>query len=153
MMFALHYMFEDETTLKNFLQNVSDNLKTGGHFIGTCFDGERVFNLLKENKGYVEEKDADGTIQWSIKKDYRIRTFNLKKPQLGVKIEAYYHTFGQSQTEYLVNFTYFAKMCNTYKLKLVSVKPSVEYYKDNNKLSETDKVLSFLNNAFTFVKL
>ena len=59
MMFALHYMFENETTLKNFLQNVSDNLKVGGHFIGTCFDGERVFNLLKANKGYVEEKDAD----------------------------------------------------------------------------------------------
>ena len=153
MMFALHYMFENETTLKNFLQNVSDNLKVGGHFIGTCFDGERVFNLLKANKGYVEEKDADDNVQWSIKKDYRIRTFNLKKPQLGVKIEAYYHTFGQSQTEYLVNFTYFTKMCASYKLKLVSIKPFEEYYKSTNKLSETDKVLSFLNNGFTFVKV
>lgn len=153
MMFALHYMFENETTLKNFLQNVSDNLKVGGHFIGTCFDGERVFNLLKENKGYVEEKDEEGNIKWSIKKNYRIRTFNLKKPQLGVKIDAYYHTFGQTQTEYLVNFTYFTKICKKYNLNLVSVKPFEEYYKSNNKLSETDKVLSFLNNTFTFVKV
>ena len=152
MMFALHYMFKDETTLKNFLQNVSDNLKIGGHFIGTCFDGERIFNLLKEHKGFVEEKDGDEVI-WSIQKKYRIRTFNLKKPQLGIEIEVYYQTFGQPQIEYLVNFTYFEKMCAKYKLKLVSVKPFEEYYKSRYKLSDEGKVLSFLHNTFTFVKL
>ena len=48
--FAIHYFFENKTSLGNFLQNVSDNLKTGGYFIGTCFDGKRVFDSLSDTE-------------------------------------------------------------------------------------------------------
>ena len=50
--FAIHYFFEDDKTLHSFLRNVSECTKVGGYFIGTCYDGETVFQLLKsKNKG------------------------------------------------------------------------------------------------------
>lgn len=41
-MFALHYFFVSEAALRQFLHNVSINLKDGGYFIGTVPDGKRV---------------------------------------------------------------------------------------------------------------
>eukprot|EP00891_Asterochloris_glomerata_P002639 jgi/Astpho2/2639/Aster-06989 len=49
-MFALHYFFADEQTLKTFLHNVSVNLKPGGFFFGTVPDGKRV-NLVMQTAG------------------------------------------------------------------------------------------------------
>ena len=34
--FTIHYYFKDELTLRGYIQNLSDNLKKGGYFIGTC---------------------------------------------------------------------------------------------------------------------
>ena len=48
--FALHYMFESQTTLQNFLRNVSECTKIGGYFIATSYDGKTIFNKLKNKK-------------------------------------------------------------------------------------------------------
>jgi len=45
--FAIHYMFENQETLHNFLRNVSEVTKEGGYFIGTSYDGNKIFNLIK----------------------------------------------------------------------------------------------------------
>ena len=42
--FAIHYMFENQETLHNFLRNVSEVTKEGGYFIGTCYNGQNIFN-------------------------------------------------------------------------------------------------------------
>ena len=44
--FALHYFFEDMVSLKGFIRNVAENTKTGGYFVGTCYDGTEIFNKL-----------------------------------------------------------------------------------------------------------
>ena len=50
--FALHYFFKDLNTLRGVMENISINTKVGGYFIGTCFDGETMFNKLKNiNRG------------------------------------------------------------------------------------------------------
>ena len=49
------------------LQNVSENLKVGGHFIGTCFDGERVFEALKRRE--LEEEEWKQLIEYTKEKD------------------------------------------------------------------------------------
>ena len=41
-MYAIHYMMNDETSLDNFLRNVSENLLDQGYFIGTCLDGMEI---------------------------------------------------------------------------------------------------------------
>ena len=44
----------------NFLNNVSKSLKSGGRFIGTCFDGKKVFEKLditeSELDTYIDSK-------------------------------------------------------------------------------------------------
>ena len=44
--FAIHYFFENSMKLHTFLQNASECTKLGGYFIGTCFDGARIFQAL-----------------------------------------------------------------------------------------------------------
>ncbi len=51
-MFALHYFFVSEAALKQFLHNVSINLKDGGYFIGTVPDGKRINECIKSSKMY-----------------------------------------------------------------------------------------------------
>ncbi|GFR40878.1 hypothetical protein Agub_g1529, partial [Astrephomene gubernaculifera] len=45
-MFALHYFFVSESSLRMFLHNVASNLRTGGYFLGTLPSGHRVQELL-----------------------------------------------------------------------------------------------------------
>ena len=155
--FSLHYFFDDEQRIRNVLQNVSDNLKVGGHFIGTCFDGERVFEALKKNKT-IDGKYGD-EILWSITKKYRIRTFKLSKPNLGQRIEVYVKSIGNPHEEFLVNFSYLEKLCKEYNLELVKISSFKELYDQmmqlNNKkfeLPDYEKEFSFLNSSFKFVK-
>lgn len=47
----MHYMFESEAKLRAFLHNVSCRLETGGFFIGTTVDADRVVSLIREKGG------------------------------------------------------------------------------------------------------
>ena len=53
------------------MTNVKENIAPGGFFIGTCYDGGRLFDLLKTN-GDQEFKDEKGELIYSIKKSYEI---------------------------------------------------------------------------------
>ena len=46
--FSMHYYFKSEETFYGFLENIKENIKSGGYFIGTCYDGERIFNHFKD---------------------------------------------------------------------------------------------------------
>jgi mRNA (guanine-N7-)-methyltransferase len=49
-MYAIHYFFETEQKFDGLLQNIADNLKVGGYFIGTNFDVQAVFDLLRNTE-------------------------------------------------------------------------------------------------------
>ncbi|KAL4858009.1 mRNA cap guanine-N7 methyltransferase 1 [Chlorella vulgaris] len=51
-MFAIHYFFVAEKALKQFLHNVSINLKDGGYFVGTVPDGRRINECIKSGRTY-----------------------------------------------------------------------------------------------------
>ena len=157
--FCLHYYFENETKLNNLIKNVKDNIKLGGYFIGTCFNGREVFNKLKGKK--IIEGELDESIIWKIEKDYRIRTFNEGKPNLGQKIKVYVGSIGEAYTEYLVNFSYFEKIMKKNNFELIEFKPFEKYYIDFEKnkgknikeLSDAEKEFSYLNYSFCFKKV
>ena len=46
--FALHYFFRNKETLEGFMTNVCENTKLGGVFIGTCYDGKKVFQAFNQ---------------------------------------------------------------------------------------------------------
>ena len=161
--FAIHYFFENEITLRTFLQNVTDNLKVGGYFIGTSFDGRRVFELLKGKKkpveGFVDEK-----LLWKISKNYAAKAFNPKKANYGMQIDVFISSIGISHKEYLVNYDYLAELSKEYGLEMVSIQGFGDIYEKTIKegknmylseiknMSDSEKEFSFLHNQFVFKK-
>ena len=167
--FALHYFFKNEITFRTILQNITDNCKIGGYFIGTCFDGVRLFKALKGKKK-ISGEDEKGQLIWSIEKDYKTTRFNANKNSLGREIKVFVKSIGNFHTEYLVNFEYLDKMLIDYGFEKVRVTPFEEEYanmmkedysQNNNmmniqnidsKITDSEKEFSFLNNAFIYKK-
>ena len=99
-MFALHYFFENETTLNGFMRNVSDCLKVGGLFIGCCFDGQRVFDALRGvARGAALVGQEKGAEIWKITKQY-----DGEDLELGQGIDVEFISIGTENREYLVPF-------------------------------------------------
>ena len=161
--FAIHYMFENKFTLHNFLKNVSDLVKPGGYFTGTCYDGSKIFRLLED----VEENDSKDIFVgskkiWSVIKKYDNSVFS---ETLGLKIGVYQETINKVFDEYLVDFKYLIELLQQYGFRLDSpvetIPPIGEFnslYKKmravDEKITMTDEEcqISFLNNYFIFKK-
>lgn len=170
--FAIHYMFEDKIKLHQFLTNVSKYTKTGGYFIGTCYDGKKIYDMLKEND--ESELWIDKTKIWHIKKKYKDsnETFlNDNVDSLGFKISVYQESINKEFDEYLVNFNFLVKIMNDYGFILVTEyngginsfkslydnmmkldSHKIKQYGLSNSMSEQEKKISFLNNYFIFKK-
>lgn len=157
--FALTYFYDNEITIRTFLQNVSDSLKIGGCLITTCFDGKRVMELL--TKKSIEGKNGDNMI-WKIEKDYRSFKFDANKPNYNKKIKVYVSSIGNPFIENLVNIEYFVKLAKEYKLELVEnnsfeklyglMSSESNYNNISKNMSEAEKQFSFLNTALIFKK-
>lgn len=158
--FCLHYYFESELKLRSLLQNINDNLAIGGYFIGTCFDGERIMEILK-GKNNIEGKLNDKTI-WKIEKLYKGSIFNSNKSQYGKNINVFVSSIGGEHIESLVNFNFFNKMLEDYGFEKVKVVEFAELYNKMDqstnhgkasRMSEVEKDFSFLNNMFIYKKV
>lgn len=95
--FAVHYFFENDSTLDALCFNISNHLNKGGYFVGTCFNGERVNNLLG-NRAKVSG-DVDDKQIWMIQKGYETYEPNTT----GQKISVYTESINQTLDEYLVD--------------------------------------------------
>ena len=180
--FALHYMFENSNTLNNFLRNVSETTKIGGYFIGTCYDGTRVFNKLSgKAQGEGIESHEDMVKLWSIVKRYPATTFAPDASSLGYSIDVFMDSIGKVIREYLVNFDYLERLLASYGFALLTpeearsiglrngrgsfrdlygameedIKRRPETRKDYGTavdMTDNEKTLSFLNNYFVYKK-
>lgn len=171
--FALHYMFKDETSIHNFMKNLSDTIKVGGTFIGTCYDGSKIFNMLSklDQSESVEIYNKEKTDKiWSITKKYFQESFPDNEDSLGLTISVYQDSINQEIEEYLVNFNYFSKCmllygfeeerylpgtkdlpgCGEFKLIYDRYGGDVKFGKDA--LTENEKKISFLNKYFVYRK-
>jgi SAM-dependent methyltransferase len=180
--FAIHYMFKNQETLQNFLQNVSEVTKEGGYFIGTSYDGEEIFKMLKnvkENESKlirVEDKKI-----WEVTKRYDRDEFNADETCVGYAIDVYQETINKTFREYLVNYTYLTRVLENYgfvpatredlaKLNAPftngtgmfeelfikmneEVKKNSRTYKEAPNMSVEEKTISFLNRYFIYKKV
>ena len=108
-MFALHYFFKDRASVDGFLQNVSDNLKVGGFFVGCCFDGDSVFNLLQKTPENGVKTSAEDASIWSIRRMYGELTEDVLPATdagLGKAIDVFFMSIGEEHREYLVSWEY-----------------------------------------------
>jgi hypothetical protein len=125
--FAIHYMFESQETLHNFLQNVSEVTKEGGYFIGTSYDGEKLFNMIKnipENDSKIimatDEKTGYSKRIWEIIKRYDHDEFNDDETCIGYAIDVFQESINKTIREYLVNYTYLTRILENYGFVLAS---------------------------------
>jgi hypothetical protein len=113
--FALHYMFENNLILQNFLRNVSECTKVGGYFIATSYDGETLFRALSDKSpGESISVYQDETKIWEVKKIYDNITFDDDISSLGYAVDVYQETINKVFREYLVNFNYLTRLMENY---------------------------------------
>jgi len=156
--FSIHYYFENSNTLNTYLNNVSNSLKPGGKFIGTCLNGNTIFELLKISD--VLRNEGTNTC-WKISKKYTNTKFGPNENSLGLEIDVFNESIGVSIKEYLVNIDYLKLMCDKYKLKLKETNSfeqlysliGDERYGTIESITDDMKKYSFWNNYFVFEKI
>ena len=181
--FAMHYMFESETVLNEFIKNVKECTCLEGYFIGTCYDGNKIFNMLNSlNNNESLSIFKNGKKIWEITKKYDAQEFNDDESSLGYPINVYQETINKTFMEYLVNFKYLIRimenngfvLLNETEYKQLNLPGSIGNFeqlynfmnnelKSNNyllkklgnssQLSDEEKQISFLNNYFIFKKI
>jgi len=172
LMFSLHYFFKDRQSLDGLLRNLSDTVKIGGFFVGCCFDGQKVVDLLKdvENGGIKRGQDKGDPALWTIKKRYEDNALPANDECLGKMIDVNFISISDEMyTEYLVSWAYFVErakeigleMCNPEELAELGMQYSTNTFdvsysmalKDrriNEMESDALKTFSFLNRWFIF---
>jgi len=119
--FALHYFFKDKHTLHRFLANVSECTKIGGHFVGACYDGDKIFTLLKSKQvGEEVELYHKKKKIWGVKRLYPEDDFVDNATSLGYTIRVFQESINNYIDEYLVNFTYFTRLMENYGFKVIA---------------------------------
>lgn len=180
--FALHYFFESDKTLHNFLRNLSECTKINGYFVGTCYDGQTVFNVLKDkNKGDSMTIYQDKEKIYEIIKQYSHSGFPEDEYSLNYPIDVYQESINKVFREYLVNFDYFQRVMEDYGFSLAGteeakamglpngtglfdelfqmMKTEIEEnyrnkkeYDSAHKMTIEEKRISFMNRYFVFRK-
>lgn len=104
-MFALHYFFESPEKFNGLLRNLADTMKVGGYFIGCCFDGEKVFELLRgTEKGEAKTGLEKKKVLWRIAKGYEEEDLSEGDAGFGLPVDVTFATIGMEHREYLVPF-------------------------------------------------
>ena len=118
--FAVHYFMENPQTLQGFMRNLSECTKLNGYFIGTCYDGKQVFNLLrKTEQGNSIQIVEKGKKVWEVIKGYNSNSFDDNSSCIGYRIDVYQDSINQLISEYLVNFDYLDRVLENYGFKLI----------------------------------
>ena len=113
--FALHYFFENQTTFVNFMRNVSECTKVGGYFVGSCYDGKLIYNLLKSKKEGESIQIYENDIKiWELRKEYGLDYFEDDVTSIGYKISVYQQSINKMFPEYLVNFDYLNRIMENF---------------------------------------
>lgn len=128
--FAIHYFFGGSETqngnlkiLHSFLRNVSECTKVNGYFIGTCYDGETVFNILKDkSKGESITIYSENDRMYELTKQYSHTGFPEDEYSLGYGIDIYQESINPVKEfrEYLVNFKYLQRAIENYGFTLLT---------------------------------
>lgn len=169
--FAIHYFFESKPVLDEFLKNVYECCSYNGYFIGTTYDGQTLFEQLKD-KNTLSSSHESNTI-WEIKKAYTNDTFNNDESCLGYPIHVYQDSINKTIVEYLVHFEYLKKrmyehgfvipdddelemttgMFSELFSKMKYEMKDKKLFKNAMNMDSKQKNISFLNRYFIFKKV
>jgi mRNA (guanine-N7-)-methyltransferase len=152
--FAIHYFFENPTSLNALIMNIASVIKEGGYFIGTCLDGIEVDKQMRDNDiglgGSISGK-LDDRVLWDIRKDYKVFDNKDSDKNYGLKIDVYIETINKRVTEYIVDFRllekelakYDIRPLNNKECKELNVTSSSGSFKELFKLMKSSSVKSY----------
>ena len=172
--FAIHYMFENNTVLHNFLRNVSECTAVDGYFIGTCYDGKTVFDKLEKKENYSIY--AGDKMIFDIQKKYKQTGFPDDETSVGYPINVFQESINKYAIEYLVHFEYLNKLMEDYGFVLIRQEEAKvrgfpsgsglfedlfrqmnrernNSYGEAGNMTREEKEISFLNRYFIFRKV
>lgn len=117
--FAIHYIAhsakpEQKDPLTEFAKFIAYNLKKGGRFMITTFNGEDIFKLLEKTQEWNLKEN--GRVKYSITKQYSSDTFTEKDQSIGVMLP---FSGGKYYSEYLVNYDHLQKVFEANGFKLI----------------------------------
>ena len=119
-MHSLHYFFESSSKFNGFLQNIADNLQIGGYFIGTNFDGDSVFELLRNTETGTSRVGMNGdTVLWEIEKQYSAEELPNDDSVFGMAVNVYFISIGIKHKEYLIPWNFLVAKLKTIGCELV----------------------------------
>ena len=169
-MFALHYFFANKDMLDGFLNNLKTTIKVGGLFIGCCFDGKKIFDLLSPlSKGQRRVGIEDDVPIWSITKNYQDDILESDDSSIGMEIDVEFFSIGSAHKEYLVPFALLEskmkdigfRLLNKKELGMMKLQNSTELFEETYnqmlpntrkkyEMGDSVKQFSFLNRWFIF---
>lgn len=165
--FAIHYFWESEIKLDGFLNNLVNLICVGGYFACTCFDGELIFELLKNiKKGEkITSSIYNENILWSITKEYNDNDnkllheyqsevlCNSYEIYIGNKIKVYQESIHHELDEYLVHIRYFIKRMEVIGFQCIQNNLFTEIHDPQSfNMNEDEKRISYLNRGLIFQK-
>ena len=115
--FAIHYMFESAETLHNFLTNIAECTKLDGYFIGTSYNGKKIWKLLQhknQNEIYTFYDRDNKNKLLEITKKYSSDEFVDNMSCLGYGIDVFQSSINKTFREYLVNYDYLTTVLENY---------------------------------------
>ena len=158
--FAMHYFFKNKDTVQQFIDNLKYTIRVGGYFIGTCYNGTRVLDLLRKQDHYryktksnikielvMKSDESDENDEESDEKEENVDSeeeyrrfkdisdlYNKKIGGVSIRVE---EKGFKGQEEYLVNFDLFDRLMKINgfnKIENKSVEFSTVYDHDKSKM-------------------
>jgi hypothetical protein len=145
-MFSFHYFFKSEETFEAILTSIENNLKVGGVFMGTFFDGASVRERLR----YPFNDKDHFRIEQKVNNEKSLFGNTINVLQRDTDVSSIYNP----EDEYIVDFDRFTKSMYLLGFELVesrlfSEMDSSTFYN----MSNTEKDVSFLNRTFVFKRV
>lgn len=156
---AIHYMSESDNQCKNFVSLVDFSSVRGGMFVFSCFDGQRVWDLLRQNNGvwsdsYDESGRPNGMYHIELVNDTNT-AMPAKMPDWGTRIRLRLPFTGEAlYEEPLVKITSLNNILSKRFIKTVEI-PFCDNdlsIKPKTPLKEADKIFSGLYSYFIYTK-
>ena len=158
--FALHYFFKSEDILGSFLKNIKECCAKDGYFIGTSYDGKKLFEKLKDIKKGESISAYEGEHKiWEIIKQYDDEEFQ----RTGLAVDVYQESINAYWREYLVDYDYLTE--KLLELGFVTDMAGIASFKTihdrlddysniglSRNMSDNELKISFLNNYFIYKK-
>jgi SAM-dependent methyltransferase len=160
--FAIHYFLGNDITWNNFLQNLNMYTKPGGYFLVSCFDADRVMELLKDKDqftSYYTNTNGEQKVMFEIVKKYSDK--NMKQVGVGYAIDVHNALISQEgvyNTEYLVQKAFLRKeLLDKCDMELVETDLldnqfhiHKDYFSKYIKYEENEKTRQFLINSSAY---